>query len=160
MCSRPITTSATRDRHPSDPLNLAQTVRNLLRNLPRRLLQPLRQFKTYWRSCLSHLNLWRPLQNDRQLHAIFLADVPSQRLAQSLRQSLVHGSPFFSKAIEYRGLAQPNTSLPEPHFSTRVRVSFLNCIFSFKFFLTFITPVVHYLRSNKSQEKLEGENAI
>src|SRR6266700_135911 len=87
-----IQVPATCHPHFRDPLTLPQTVRNLLRNLPRRPLQPLRQFKTHWRSRLSHLNLRRPLQHNRQLHAIFLANMPPQRLAQPVRQYLVHVS--------------------------------------------------------------------
>src|SRR6266705_622797 len=63
-----IQVPATCHLHFRDPLNLPQTVRNLLRNLPRRPLQPLRQFKTHWRSRLSHLNLRRPFQHNRPLH--------------------------------------------------------------------------------------------
>src|SRR5882762_3269062 len=85
---------ATRHFNLGNPVDPAQTVRNLLRNLSRRLLQPLRQFKTHRRSRLPHLNLRRPLQHDRQLHAIFLANVPRQRLAQPVRQFLIHVSSF------------------------------------------------------------------
>src|SRR5712691_10756962 len=53
-----------------NPFDLAQAVGNLLCNLPRRPLHPLRQFKTYRRRCLTHLNLRRPFQHNRQLHPI------------------------------------------------------------------------------------------
>jgi len=43
---------ATRHFNLGNPVDPAQTVRNLLRNLSRRLLQPLRQFKTHRRSRL------------------------------------------------------------------------------------------------------------
>ena len=60
-----IQISAARHLDSGDPLDLAQTIRNLLRNLPRCALQPFRQFKTHRRSRLPHLNLRRPLQNNR-----------------------------------------------------------------------------------------------
>src|SRR6266478_3978962 len=75
-----------------NPFDLAQAVGNLLCNLPRRPLHPLRQFKTYRRRCLTHLNLRRPFQHNRQLHPILFLYVRCQRLAQSVRQCLVHGS--------------------------------------------------------------------
>ncbi len=83
---------AARHFHASNSRNPAQPIRNILRNLPRRPLQPLRQFKAHRRSRLPHLNLRRPLQHNRQLHAVFLANVPCQRLAQPVRQCLIHMS--------------------------------------------------------------------
>ncbi len=93
-----------RNLHPRDPLDPPQTIRNLLRNQPRRLLQPLRQFKTHRGSRLTHLNLRRPLQHNRQLHAIFLADVSRQRLPQPLRQCLIHVP---SSELEWSPRIQP-----------------------------------------------------
>ncbi len=46
-------------------LDLPQSIRNLLRNHPGRLLQTLRQLKTHRRGRLAHLNLRRPLQHNR-----------------------------------------------------------------------------------------------
>src|SRR5260370_10823500 len=101
-----------------NPLVPAQPKRNLLRNLPRRPLQPLRQFKTHRPSRLPHLNLRRSLEHNRQRHPIFLANVPGQRLAQPVRQCLVHVSSFgvrlFTLNSEGRPPCLPTSPPPHP----------------------------------------------
>src|ERR1700730_14687637 len=65
---------------------------DLLRNLPWRSLQSLRQFKTHRRSYLAHLDFRRAFCDDGYVQTIFLTDVCAQCATKLLGQAQIHGS--------------------------------------------------------------------
>ena len=67
--------------HACYPGDRRQRAGNFLRDLPRRLLQPLGQFKTYRRSRFAEFQLRRPLQRDAVLAAILLPNVRAERFS-------------------------------------------------------------------------------
>ena len=77
-----IQISSPRHLDPRNAGHWRQTIRDLLRNLPRRSLQPFRHLKAHWRSCFAHFQFRRLVQRNGNLHAILFADVHRQSFAQ------------------------------------------------------------------------------
>ncbi len=67
---------------------------DLLRDLPRRTLQSLGEFKAHWRSHLAHFDFGRLAGDDGDLRAVLLLDESAQRFAHPRFEDVIHVAPY------------------------------------------------------------------